>query len=79
MGVRSILWVAVLTCLAMLSKEQVTVITTIINIMIIVFVTRASQCLMFVWSTRWLWRRSFDKETGSPLQRLPLLVFITDH
>ena len=78
MGVRSILWVAVLTCLAMLSKEQVTVITTVVNIIVIIIVTRASQCLLFVWCTKWLWRRSFDQETGSPLlQRLPLLVFIT--
>ena len=51
-GVRSILWVAVLTCLAMLSKEQVTVITTVVNIIVIIIVTRASQCLLFVWCMR---------------------------
>ena len=93
-GVRSILWVAVLTCLAMLSKEQVTVtniviiaiiiviivviviviILVIVVIIIIMITTRASQCLLYVWYTKWSWHRSSDQETGSHLQRLPLLV-----
>ena len=92
MGLRSILWVAVLTCLAMLSKEQVTVtiiviiaiiivvivvivIVIILVIVVIIMITaRASQCLLYVWCTKWSWLRSWDQETGLLLQRPHLLV-----